>query len=455
LERAFEALRGKRAAYDRLFNYYDGTQPVTYTANRLKEIFQGLDAVFTENWCSVVIDAMKDRINLTGFEVPMKAKELWVELWEGSQLKLESDEVHEAALVTGEGFVIAWPDEEGRPEAFANDPRLVHVFYEAGNPRMMELAAKWWMEGDKTRLNLYYEDRIEYYEGGKDPSSANSFRVRSPGSEDNPYGQIPVFHFKLHRRNIYGDLQNVVPIQNGINKLLADMMVAAEYGAFKQRYIISNADSLGKMKNAPNEIWDLPAGDGIGQQTQAGQFDATPLDNYLKAIDNLSLSVSSITRTPKHYFFSIGSNLSGEALSAMEAPLNKKAEDRIDRFAPVWRDLGAFMLRIAGVEVEAREMKPVFDKPEIVQPFSEAQAIQMMVSAGIPLETAVRRMKWKEEEVEGMMRDKREEEAAGQRSLAGALLEAERKFNAGLSTDLDHGLHGLTPKNVETSKEGG
>jgi hypothetical protein len=139
----------------------------------------------------------------------------------------------------------------------------------------------------------------------------------------------------------------------------------------------------------------------------------------------------------------------------MEAPLNKKAEDRIDRFAPVWRDLGAFMLRIAGVEVEAREMKPVFDKPEIVQPFSEAQAIQMMVSAGIPLETAVRRMKWKEEEVEGMMRDKRAAEAAGQRSLAGALLEAERKFNAGLSTDLDHGLHGLTPKNVETSKEGG
>jgi hypothetical protein len=110
-------------------------------------------------------------------------------------------------------------------------------------------------------------------------------------------------------------------------------------------------------------------------------------------------------------------------------------------------------------------MKPVFDKPEIVQPFSEAQAIQMMVSAGIPLETAVRRMKWTEEEVEGMMRDKRAEEAAGQRSLAGALLEAERKFNAGrstdllstdlLSSDLDHGLHGLTPKNVETNKEGG
>jgi hypothetical protein len=302
----------------------------------------------------------------------------------------------------------------------------------------MELAAKWWLEGKVTRMNLYYPERIEYYQAQSDnPVSANAFKSREPGSEENPYGQIPVFHFKIHKRNLTGDLENVIPIQNGINKLLADMMVAAEYGAFKQRYVISNADNLGKLKNAPNEIWELPAGDGMSQQTQAGEFGVTPLKNYLDAIDNLSLAVSSITRTPKHYFFSIGSNLSGESLIAMEGPLNKKAQDRIDRFIPVWKELAAFMLRIAGIEVNSREITPVFDEPEEVQPFTSAQAIQMLVAAGVPLEIAAKRLGWKEKEVEELRKAVEKEAEASRKSLASALLESER-----LSTDFGHGFHG-------------
>ena len=47
----------------------------------------------------------------------------------------------------------------------------------------------------------------------------------------------------------------MIPLQNAINKLVTDLMVAAEYGAFMQRWIISNADTS-SLKNAPNEIWE-------------------------------------------------------------------------------------------------------------------------------------------------------------------------------------------------------
>lgn len=433
LEKAFEALSKKTNNYKQLFDYYDGNQPVTYTVTRLKEIFQDIDAVFTENWCAVVIDSVRDRINLTGIEVPEDAKDSWEQLWNNSQLKLESDDVHEAALVAGEAYMIAWPDEDGIPQAYYNDPRLVHIFYDPENPRIKSFAAKWWTQNsEETRLTLYYQDRLEYYSAkGKGlPASAKAFK---PAAENgvNQFGEIPIFHFRATQRAIRSDLKNVIPIQNGINKLLADMMVAAEYGAYKQRYVISNSEILGKLKNAPNEVWDLPAGDGMSQQTQAGQFDATPLENYLKAIDNLSMAVSSITRTPKHYFFSIGSNLSGEALIAMENPLDKKAQDRIDRFIPAWQELASFMLKVLGINIPIREIRPIYDDPKSIQPFTEMQAIQMAVSAGIPLKSACRRMGWSQKDIDQLAIELQEQASAEQASLASSLMEAQRRFDQG------------------------
>ena len=434
LKRAYDALSGKLADYNRYFDYYDGDQPVLYTTSRLAEIFRGLDAIFTENWCAVVIDSTKDRVNLVNIKVPEGLEQTWAPLWEGSQLKLESDDVHESALITGESFVIAWPDEQKTPQAYFNDPRLCHVFYESENPRDIEFAAKWWTRVDGlVRMTLYYPDRLEYYITEKKSENVTSEKAfgKFKDPEKNPYGEVPVFHFRTGQRKAKSDLKSVVPVQNGINKLLADMMVAAEYGAFKQRYIISSSEIQGKLKNAPNEIWDLPAGDGMSQQTQAGQFDATPLKNYLDAIDNLSMAVSSITRTPKHYFFSIGSNLSGEALIAMEAPLNKKAQDRIDRFIPGWQDVTRFMLKIKGVEIRAQDVVPVFDEPESVQPFTEAQAIQMLVSAGIPLPAACMRLGWTDSEIDKLKIAIEEQQAAERENLSTSLLESLRRFDSG------------------------
>ena len=436
LERSYKALHDKQDGLDKLFAYYDGEQPLTYTATRLKDIFKDLDAYFAENWCSVVIDSTRDRINLREVQVRNTgAAKIWKEMWERTELSLESDETHEAALVAGEAYVIVWKDEAGLVDAYANDPRLCHMFYDAQWPRKKKFAAKWFKDDDeKIRLTLYYADRLEYYiSKGKaeNVTGAGSFQAMPTAKAGNPFGEIPVFHFRLAQRKTKSDLKSVIAPQNGINKLLTDMMVTAEYLAFPQRYIISAAETQGKVRNAPNEILDLPAGDGIGQQTQAGQFPAADLKNYLDAIDNLATTISSITRTPKHYFFSIGSNLSGEALIAMEAPLNKKAQDRIDRFVPVWKQVALFMLKAAGQEVKADEVEPVFDKPETIQPRTQAETRQMNVNAGVPLKTILRDEGRSEAYIQQVEKDI-EEEGKRKSDLGSAYLaEARRKFDQG------------------------
>ena len=439
LQRAYKALSGKRKAYTDLWAYYDGKQPTVYTSKRLKEIFRDLDATFNENWCSVVIDCATDRINLEGFAVADSADAggKLTTLFQELQLGLEADDVHEAALVTGEAFLIAWKEEgDELPQVYYNDPRLCHLFYDAENPRKKSFAAKWWVDQQlKMRLTLYYPDRLEYYvsRGKHDHvSSANTFQpLPDDPVVDNPFEEIPIFHFRPERRIIKGDLANVVPLQNGINKMLSDMMVAAEYGAFKQRWVISNGD-ISKLNNSPNEVWGVPTGDGIGQQSQVGQFDATPLENYLKAIDSLSAAVAIISRTPKHYLFSQVGTPSGEALIAMEAPLNKRVQNHIDRFTITWREVAAFLLKLSGAtEVPLISIQPQFTRPETIQPETEARIRKANVDSMVPLVTALRWEGKTQAEIDQVLKDKADEKKAAQAGLAKAMLDAQRGFDQG------------------------
>src|SRR5574343_1570343 len=100
LKRAYDTLAGKEPEYNRLYRYYDGDHPLMYTARQLEAVFAKLDANFIENWCAVVVDAVKDRLNLSGFQLPSdelqaKADALLAE----TELLLEADDAHEAALV--------------------------------------------------------------------------------------------------------------------------------------------------------------------------------------------------------------------------------------------------------------------------------------------------------------------------------------------------------------------
>ena len=196
--------------------------------------------------------------------------------------------------------------------------------------------------------------------------SASGFTLEDEQANDT--GRIPVFHVRSRVRRIYGELQNATEPQDAVNKLIADMMVAAEFGAFKQRYIISQAD-VSQLRNAPNEIWSIPAGDGDGSEsTQVGEFSATELANFTQAVDHWANAMARITRTPAHYFFAQGGNISGDALVAMETPLARKAAKYQERLGACWRDVASYALALNGRDVPAHEIECVWEDVRTVSP---------------------------------------------------------------------------------------
>lgn len=417
VERAAAALNEKLARYDLFWRYYDGDHPQVYTNKRLADIFREIDIHFSENWCSVVVDALDDRVTLSGVRVPgsKRAEKAMGDLWRELGLSIEADDCHLGAFVTGESFLVAWPDDEDRPDAYYNDPRLAHVFYRSDRPREKRLACKWWFDESAgvIRLTLYYADRLEYYRASTDGRNLMpDTKWVSDGSADNSYGIVPVYHFRSTRR-LKSDLKDAVPIQIAINKLVNDLIVAAEYGAFKQRWVISQSDVLDNLKNSPNEIWGLPAGDGLGQETQVGEFGGSDLAAYIRGLDHFANALSAVTRTPKHFFFQAGGDLSGVSLQSMEGPLTKKADKRIQLFDVEWRSALAFLARLAGFgRLGPYDLELMWEPSNTVLPLVQAQLRSTNTGAGIPIVTQLRREGWSEKDLQQLEVDRRAERDA-------------------------------------------
>lgn len=405
LEIAFTTIRDKRSQLDTLWNYYNGPQPLKYSTQKLAELFDNINTHFEMNWCSVVVDAVLNRLELEGFQVAddEATSKLLTELFTRLHIDIEADEAHEASLATSQAYMIIWK-QDGETVAYYNDPRLCHVFYEDANPRNKRFAAKWFnLQDGRQELTLYYTDRIEHWistkvQTGTSLDKASLFEQDSV--EPNAFGVIPVFELKSK-----GEINKILTIQDSINLLFSDMLTTAEFGAIPQKYAISQSDP-GNIKNAPNQWSWFPAGDGQGQPTSVGEFQAAQLSNFSNEMDNLANALFTQTSTPKHYLMGTGANISGEALLAMEAPLVKKTTKRQKTFGAQWQEIAAFIAKLEGKDVKPYQIKPLWKRAESVQPLTEMQIVQTATGAGIPLESALTRQGWSEKDVADIMKKK-------------------------------------------------
>lgn len=421
LKIAIDELKKKQAPYSELWDYYEGRNELRFASRKLAQVFKDMGARFSENWMSVVVKSATDRMVLQAPVVAKQDKQTKTlgELYEDSGLIHDESAVHECMAVTGEAFVILWKEEhDEKPQAYYHDSRLCHAEYDFANPRRLRFVAKWYSdEAGYVHVTLYYPERIEHYissssmqDDTHSPRNASAlatiesesaFRPDASmgGVVENIFEDIPVYHFRTTPRRAVSLMQDVLRLQDACDKILSDMMVASEYGAMKQRYVITNAN-VSTLKNAPNEIWEIPAGVEGEQATSVGQFDATDLVNFLNVLNRLSTSIGVISQTPKHYFYQQGGDPSGESLIAMEAPLTRKIQRLQQTVRPVWQRLFAMLLHQAGEAPPAlRDIWVPYEQVETVQPLTDAQVIAQLKQSGLPLATSLKERGWTDKEI--------------------------------------------------------
>ena len=364
---ALDYILTKREGYNRAETYYEGTQPEVFLNQRWFKLFKNGQRDFRFNFSKTVVDAVLNRLEIDQIETDSAVADTYfAELLDQPDIQLDINEIHRNTLIYGDAYAIVWPDEAGKVAIDYNSPLTTVIVYDQENPRKKLFAAKMWQYATynekKIKLNLYYPDRIEKYEGFGEienigtPNGANfSLLEVIP----NPWNEIPVFHFRTHKPYGRPEHADAFGPQDAINKLINTHMLTVDYQGAPQRYALANGGStaelddfsegdtarenLAALKNGPGELWYLQ---GV---SSVGQFPAADPKTFTEPVVEFVNQMAAITSTPTHYFMRGSYIPSGQALRVSEAPLAKKVENRQMSLESSWKDLFLFLLKIENI----------------------------------------------------------------------------------------------------------
>lgn len=401
--------------------YYDGTRNPVYLTRRLQAFFDNAPH-YKQNWSSLIVDAVVDKLTIEGMSVAASGEQdkrpaRLDEIWDNEGLNQEADLVHLYAHMTGEAFMIA-EELDGKARAFAVDPRAVVVYYGGVNPKEITQAAYFWLDGETFMATewivdngaVYRQDYRGFKRTGTAETAANKtyLSYEEVGElQATKLNRIPVFHFTRTGRGITSEFYKVKAVQDVINKTFVSQGFMIEKAADDIRYIITSGNVADVSKAKSGDVVGIAPAPANTQPVSVGSFSVADYNGLTNIIDNCVMAMSAITATPYFYFNrNTGTQISGEALQALEAPLVTKVSRYKKRHSPVWEALCAFMLTIEGMDTETSEITCNYSDSRTVLPMTEAQVLQINKSAGVPLITQLRQRGWRQNDIDEMLADR-------------------------------------------------
>lgn len=404
IEWATAAFDEQNETYEHYEDYYLGEHSLEFSTDQWIEVFGATFEEFSDNWCQVVVDAVAQRMRITGWASGDKAAAKVAEdIWDESSVYKEEDDLYINTLTKGDGYMICWPnpDEADKIDLFYNDAINVEVFYDPSNIRRLAVAAKRWEDLDANQhLKLYFPDRVESYIVPSQLSISSGMlqmisEFRDPTTPlptgwerdqaplKNEYGIVPVFHYK-NRRGVgshgMSEIKIVIPIQNAINKILMDMMLASEFSGFRQLWMTGSGQPKDGWRAGPYRVWA-----STDKEARFGSIDPSDLEQFTRLVEMLVGHVAKVTQTPMHYLRPSGDMPSGEALKTAESGLVKKCLARQRQWGWSWADAMTFAVRLKTGSDPTDKIIPVWEDPETRHDLEQAQTAQLKSVLGIPL----------------------------------------------------------------------
>lgn len=416
IQLAIDTIKRNLPARQRYVNYYDGNHELAFATEKFKSAFGHTLQNMRDNLCPIVVDAPADRmeiINFSGDEEEKEsaiAAEAW-ELWQRELMELVSNETHVEAIKTGCAYLIVWADpaseSERKAKFYLQDSRNVCII-EDEETDIPKYAAKMWDVGMEkqvfVRITLYYPDRTEKYITAKKRAPGQQLKAEhfipydENPVEENPWGILPVFKFETQPI-----LDNAIPMQDVLNKTLADRMVSQEFAAFRQRWATGLEPPTDELTGMQKKIFDGGA-DRLWftneKEVKFGEFEATALDPFLKASDADRVEMARVTGTPLH-FFSINTSdaISGEALKTLESRFTKKVKRLCLNFGAVWSRAMKLALQIEGGSVSEQNLTAQWESPEYRSDKEFLETLLLKQDLGVPAEVLMEEYGYTKEDI--------------------------------------------------------
>lgn len=424
--------RGEKVA--RFRRYVDGEHDAQMTKEMLEQLriksAEG-GAPFTSNKTDDVIQTMADRLKVERIEGDNDQATEWAAtLLDENRFDGLQMDVHDATLTDGDSYILQEWDAE------ADMPRFCHelawdgttgmtVVYASSNKPDLAAAIKVWTETEKefadtTRVNIYYPDRVEKfiakagltYTRFIDPRMPEVWPLPWVDAGGRPLG-VPVTPFK-NRARAKGDfgkseLENVLPLQDGLNRTLHSTVASTELTAFAIYVSIGFEPKAGMT---PGMIITIMNKDGSPlSKEQVADFkkiEGSSLGQFIEVARYWEDQIEAVSRTPN---LSLKANLSGEAMKQSEIKLIGKVERFQVKGGNSWEDVLSVAQRLQAAF--GKKQPPVVKRWRCVWKDAQIRNDKELVETALKIEPKIGReaflriiapvYEWDEEDIQQIM----------------------------------------------------
>ena len=164
--RLLAKLASRRRRAQGYLDYYDGDHPMPRLDAKQRAAFRGFFRESRANWVALVVDAVSDRLAITGFRFGDSLDadgDAWA-IWQASHLDADHQLVNVDALTVGSTFVSVWPDETNPSGVLiaAETPLETVVQYRPGSRWDRTAALKAWYDDDEDESHaiLFFADAV-------------------------------------------------------------------------------------------------------------------------------------------------------------------------------------------------------------------------------------------------------------------------------------------------------
>lgn len=359
LQKLLQKLGEPLARYSLLDLYYSGNQPLAFLSPEAKIALGNRFGRMASNIPRLAVTALTERLQITGFS----DETLWVE-WLRNDLDLLSNVAHREALLFGDSYVMVWADELGRPKVTVESAKQVSCLFDPGT-REITAAVKRWETETTTEAVLYLPDRIVRYSANHTGATLGFEVVYEL---PNPLGVVPVVNIRNSDRILddrgASEIDDLMPLVDGLNKSLADMMTTSEYVGRPRRWATGiELEEKARLDSSGNPVVDedgqpvmdavnpIPEGNRamISENDQAkfGQLPSSDLAGYEASVRVFLGQIMAVSTLPAHYIGIFTDNpASADALRASEASLTARAEARQATFGRAWEKVAKLMIAV-------------------------------------------------------------------------------------------------------------
>lgn len=339
----------RQRKYRAFRDFYDGDHETLLTARMRRFLELKAEHRFNLNFCPIVVDSLAEKLKVASFTCEDDSDVL-NEWWAQNRMDAVQAVVHLATIRDGDSYLLTeWDNDLQRPrwthENAYDGTDGVYVVYSSERRSVPLVAVKRWIIGEGTtttvrRANLYFPDRIEKY-----ADSGNGWTHFSDDGEDwpvswtaadgSPLG-IPVVHFRNKDQGYshgLSELDNVAPVQNGLNKTFIDLLASADSAGFPMYTATGYDGEANSTTVAPGMLlWSTDPG------AKFGAISPTDLSGIISLVDSISAYIAKITRTPLSFFQLTGQVAAAGTLKEQRSGLISKALDRQVTFGDCWED---------------------------------------------------------------------------------------------------------------------